>query len=103
MADLSFLKFHERELIREGHHVEAGWISLRIAIDGLDLPPAEIQRMRDVFFGGASFLFSSVMTALDPARQPTQIDVERIAAIARELRSFQTDKELRGCATAGSA
>lgn len=88
MADKDFLKRFEKELIKEGKLIEAGWIGLRLAAIPLDASKDQLDDMRTAFFAGAQHLFGSIMHVLDPGDEPTEADLERMSKIHDELDAF---------------
>lgn len=50
-----------------------------------DAPPMQIRECRLAFIAGATALFNTIMTMLDPGEEPTQGDLDRMTALEREL------------------
>ena len=78
-----------RELADRGQIIEGGWRAFEIlSLQGC----SEVQRteMRKAYFLGAQHLWSSMMSALDPApgTEPTELDMERFTKINAELEKF---------------
>jgi hypothetical protein len=84
-----FLVALQKELIEKGKLIEAGWISLRIAVIDKDASPLQLEEMRNAFFAGAQHLFASMLAVLDPgSEEPTANDLRRMELIADELQAF---------------
>jgi hypothetical protein len=78
-----------RELTDQGQLIETGWIGFRHAAYPGEVPPAQLDELRNVFFAGAQHLFSSIITILDPGEvEPTAADLQRMDLINAELRAF---------------
>lgn len=103
MADRAHLEQLSRELTDKGLLIEAGWVGLRLAAIPFDAPALQIEEMRNAFFAGASYLYSSIMTIMDADREPTDADLARMEKIDAELKAFIGDFELRNLKTRGSA
>ena len=88
MADRQFLVQLSKRLADEGKLIEAGWISLRLAVIPLDAPAVQLEEMRNAFMAGAQHLFSSLLTILEPDTEPTDADMMRMDLIDQELRAF---------------
>jgi hypothetical protein len=89
MADREFLERLSRELVDQGHLIEAGWVGLRLAIYPTEQPGKEqLEDMHRCFFAGALHLFSSIMAIMDADHEPTDADMRRMALIADELETF---------------
>src|SRR4051812_41549537 len=92
MADRVYLERLTKELVDKGQLIEAGWVGLRLAAIPLDAPPMQLEEMRNAFFAGASHLFSSVMTFLEPGNdEPTEKDLDRFSLIHDELNAYLAD------------
>lgn len=103
MADRAYLERLSREFTDQGKLIEAGWIGLRIAAMDPRAPADQIREMRMAFFAGAQHLYSSIMTIMDPGEEPTDSDLERVAKIDAELKSFIADFEMKHIETRGTA
>lgn len=88
MSDPEYLKRLTKELTDKGKLIEAGWVSLRLAIFPDGASKEQLTEMRKAFFAGAQHLFSSIMTILDEDREPTETDMKRMSLIADELDKF---------------
>jgi hypothetical protein len=76
-----------REFIERGKLVEAGYAGYKIMFPALNIRSDEARR---AFFAGAQHLFSSIMNfGLDEGTEPTESDLRRMDAIARELKAFE--------------
>ena len=76
------------QLTDEGKLIEAGWVSLKLAVIPSDAPRVQLDEMRMAFFAGAQHLFSSIMTILEPGAEPTDTDMGRMDQISKELEKF---------------
>ena len=77
-----------RELSDRGQIVEGGWKAYEL-LTNLKMA-SEVQRTecRKAYFFGAQHLFASVMGMLDPGREPTERDMERMTKLHTELEVF---------------
>lgn len=80
-----------QSLIDNKRLIESGWETLRSIYCPISAPPEQISDMRISFFHGASFLFESIMRMLEPEKEPTAKDEERMTAIQIELEKFEKD------------
>lgn len=103
MADKAFLDRLARELTDQGKLIEAGWIGLRIAAISPEVPQAQLEEMRQIFFAGASHLYSSMMQILEPNPEPTEKDMKRMELIHNELKKFLDDFKLKHVKTEGNS
>ena len=103
MADRQFLVQLSKRLADEGKLIEAGWISLRLAVIPLDAPAVQLEEMRNAFMAGAQHLFASLLTILEPDTNPTDADMMRMDLIDQELRAFVEELKLRVSRSKGSA
>lgn len=103
MADRQFLEQLTKRLANEGRLIEAGWVSLRLAVIPLNAPPAQLDDMRLAFMAGAQHLFSSMIEMLDPGSQETPDDLRRMDLINDELEAFAKEIELRARKPEGNA
>ena len=83
-----FLRALERKLADEGLLIEAGWVGLRLAALPINASQVQVDEMRSAFFAGATHVFHSVLTILDPEAGPTEADMRRMDLIDQELRKF---------------
>lgn len=77
-----------QELSDRGQIIEGGWRAYA-SLSGLD-KASDVQRTecRKAFFLGAQHLFMSVMGMLSADAEPTELDIERMNKLDKELRSF---------------
>jgi hypothetical protein len=75
----------------EGKVIELGWLSLRALALSPEAPEEQVDQLRKSFFCGAHFLFSSIMTLLEPGTEPTELDRLRLDMIHRELKVFEKE------------
>lgn len=93
-----------RDLTDQGRLIDAGWIGFRRVVLAAEMPPAQLEEMRNVFFAGAQHLFSSLITILDPGEvEPTEADLARMDLIAAELKAFLEIFAARHLPVEGSA
>jgi hypothetical protein len=83
-----FAEMLTKDLIDKGLLIEAGWVGLRMAAIPDGAPPAQVDAMREVFYAGAQHLYGSLMSCLDPGKEPTDDDLRRMAMIHSELEEF---------------
>lgn len=91
------------ELVRKGQLMEAGWLSLRLAVIPKSASEVQLREMRMAFFAGAQHLFASIMQILDPGADPTDADLARMESIRIELEQFAEAFALRHQPTRGTA
>lgn len=89
-----------RSLCDQGKLIEAGWEAMRILSMPPDAPPVQVTEMRKAFFFGAQHLFASIMAIMDPGKEPTDQDLNRMTLIHQELDTFT--KEVTGEAQEGT-
>lgn len=82
-----------KSLADSGRLVEAGWISLRVAVIPADASEIQLSEMRKAFFSGAQHIFSSIMNFLEEGTEPTGKDLNRMDLLHQELQGFV--KELK--------
>jgi hypothetical protein len=80
-----------KDLIDAGRLIEAGWVGFRMMAVPPDAPRTQLDAMRLAFFAGAQHLFASIMTVLEPEREPTENDLRRMDQIAKELERFKEE------------
>jgi biotin synthase-like enzyme len=88
-----------KELVEKGQIIEAGFAGLRAMAIPVDAPQEQIEDMRMAFFAGAQYLFSSILTMLDPEEEPTEADLEMMSNIHEEMERFGKEYELRAMPT----
>ncbi len=76
-----------RELSDRGQIIEGGWRAYeKLTLEGTsDLQRSEC---RKAFFFGAQHLFASLLGMLDPGTDATDLDLERMDKLDKELRAF---------------
>jgi hypothetical protein len=74
-----------------GKLLEVGWISMMLHVIPKDAPESQVAEMRKAFFCGAEHLFQSLMSILDPGKEPTEKDMDRMSLIHTELKAFRMD------------
>jgi hypothetical protein len=95
MADRSHLIRLQRELAEQGMLIEAGWISLRLAVLGDTTTPEQLRDMRMAYFAGAQHLFGAIATIMEPGEEPTEADLTRMDRINAELTAFLDELKRR--------
>lgn len=73
----------------QGRLLEVGWLVMRMSVIPHDAPETQIKEMRKAYFMGADHLFASVMTLLDPGKEPTPKDLRTMDKIWKELQEFR--------------
>jgi len=84
-----------QELVDSGKLVESGWHVVKQSWCPPDAPPEQISDMRTSFFLGASFLFDSIIRMLEPGEECTKNDENRMDAVEKELREFETQLKVK--------
>lgn len=69
--------------------VEEGWKTYRQSVIPDDAPEVQVYSCLMSFYAGATSLFYTLLTALDPGSEPTPRDMNIVASIARELEEFK--------------
>ena len=80
-----------KELIDKGLIIEAGWTALKFITIPDNAPEIQVEEMRVAFFAGAHHLFNSLMTCLEEGKEATDLDLNRLTLISKELESFTRD------------
>lgn len=78
--------------------IERGWNSYRDMVLPKNAPDIQIRECRQAFYAGAAILMQGIMGALDSGDEPTDADMQRMAAIQDELDAFgqEIDKRYLG-------
>lgn len=92
-----------RQLTDEGRLIEAGWIGLRVMWLHPDTPDDQVADLRKAFMAGAQHLFGSIMTLLEPGKEPTIADMARMTRISAELDAFGAELARDHYPTRGNA
>lgn len=82
-----------KELINRGKVIEAGWLGFKTICIPKYASEAQLRDMRIAFFAGALHIFTSILSTLDPGKEPTEEDMKRIDKIHGELEEFQRELE----------
>lgn len=90
-TDQEVFETEARRLVDQGRLIESGWVGLRALWVPAEAPVKQVQDLRMAFMAGASYLFASIMAVMDSDADPTDKDMERIEAIAKELKQFEED------------
>ena len=72
----------------EGKLIEGGWRSLEIVAIPKEASDVQKLEMRKAYFAGAQHLWASILAFLDPGKEPTEKDMERMILIHDELVAF---------------
>lgn len=72
--------------------IEAGWQSYRLQVVPKDAGPVQRAETEQAFYSGATYLFDSIMTILDPGTEPTERDLQTMEALALELADWRKAK-----------
>lgn len=78
----------ERQLVKDGLLIEAGWVSLRHLTLPENVSTEQLDDMRDSFFAGAQHVFGTIMSLLDEGEDATAADLIRLDQINDELQRF---------------
>lgn len=78
-----------RRLMDSGRLVESGWMTYRRLAIPPHAPPIQLRECRLAFWHGASFLFQSLMHAMEPGTDETPADLRRVAKLHEELDRFE--------------
>jgi hypothetical protein len=89
--DRAVVEQMSKELADAGKLVEAGWIGYRYLILPEDASDAQVSECKTAFMAGATHLFSSLMTILEPGDEPTADDMKRMDTIHNELQHFANE------------
>lgn len=81
-------------------YIQSGWATYRSLVIPKDAPAIQVKETRQAFFAGASVLFETLMLALDPGEEPTDADLQRMAAIQTEIDEFGQEIDMRYLKTA---
>lgn len=84
-----------KRLTDEGKLIEAGWIGLRKVWLDPETPPDILELLRMAFMAGASHLFASINSIMDPGDEPSDRDLDRMSKIHEELQVFGDEMQLR--------
>lgn len=81
--------------------VKAGWESYRDRF-APRATQAQVEELRQAYFGGAAILFQTIMATLDAGDEPTQRDLARMDEISKEIDAFgqELDRKYLGTGAA---
>ncbi len=82
------LRDYHNRMIAEGRLIEAGWVHFQSLAFPLGASEDQMAEGRKCFMAGAWHLFSAMMSALDPDRDPTDADLARMDKIHKEITAF---------------
>ena len=60
-----------------------------------DAPQIQKDEMKNAFFAGASHLFTSIMSVLEPGDDPTEKDIKRVELISEELERYLAEFQVK--------
>jgi len=80
--------------------IELGWNSYRSMVIPDDAPDIQVKESRQAFFAGATILFEGLMGALDSGEEPTEADMQRMAAIQDKIDEFGQELDVKYLKTA---
>ena len=84
--------------------IHGGFAGFQAAVIDDAAPPEQVAQMRLAFYAGATHVFFSVMNVLDhECEEPTEKDLARMDAVAKELERFAYSFQAAATDTAGSA
>lgn len=75
-------------LADKGRLIEAGWLTLRDMAMPKDTPFAQLEQLREFFFGGAHHMLTSVKSMMGDGEEPTEQDYQRLTSVETELAEF---------------
>ncbi len=68
-----------------------------------DMPEEDVRRLRYAFLAGCETMFCALTAVLDPKRERTDVDIQRIDNIIKELRAAREEMTTTGSAPPRSA
>lgn len=77
-----------KRLASEGQLVQAGWIGYRMKVIPQSAGMVQVEECQRAFMAGATHLFFSLLSALDPDSEPTEGDLDKMGKIHEELARF---------------
>ena len=77
-----------KKAVDEEKIIEFGWAVYLKSVISPMASQIQIDETRNAFFAGAQHLFASILAVLDPDKEPTERDLRRMDAIAKELSNF---------------
>jgi hypothetical protein len=92
-----------KRFVDDGKLIEVGFIGLRKHVMHPDAPQEQVREMRMAFMAGAQHLFASILAVLDPDREPTERDMQRMGKINDELEAFAAEMAAAHYPTRGNA
>jgi hypothetical protein len=103
MADRKYFEDMTKKLIDQGQLLEAGWWACRLQLlqPGLNAPMLHDIHM--VWMAACQHVFSSIFVSLDPGVEPTDVDMQRMTSLEREVEGYRKLLEMRVGKPAGSA
>jgi len=84
-----------KALVDKGKLIEAGFAAYRILAMHPAATPNQINECRMAYFAGAQHLHASMMSFLEPGKEPTEKDLNRLTLIDDELQAFAEELKLR--------
>lgn len=77
-----------KRLTDEGRLMEVGWLVFDSTLP-LSMSEARRRELRKAFYLGAQHVFASITDVLDPGKEPTERDIQRMTNITEELEAFR--------------
>jgi hypothetical protein len=77
--------------VKHSRLIETLWLSYRQRVIPKDAPKVQIDECQLAFYAGATALFSTIISILQPGQEATDADLETMSAIEAELRGFAED------------
>lgn len=68
--------------------IEATWESFKNQVIPKEASELQLREMKIAFYAGSFGLFQSMMTMLDPGKEPTEQDLDKMAEIYAEMKYF---------------
>lgn len=84
-----------RMLADKGKLVAVGWLSLSAKVIDRSTPTRTAQKLHDAYFAGAQHVFASMMMMLEAGEEATEKDLDRMAALNKELQDWADDYKKR--------
>lgn len=80
-----------KQLTDAGKIIEAGWVGYLHLVIPRNASQVQLDETRIAFFAGAQHLLASIVSVLDPGKEPTDADLARMGKIQAELDQFLAD------------
>jgi hypothetical protein len=83
-----------KSLVDQGKLIEGGFAAYRAVMLPPEVSDGAVKIARMTYMSGAQHLFASIISALDPDKDPTAADLDRMSKISDELQTFVGELEL---------